>query len=689
MRIGVDIGGTFTDAVAVDDAGRTWTAKVPSTPDPAEGFFAALAALGGAPPPAGPPPSGSADAPGPAAAAAFVVHGTTVATNALLQGQGARTALVTNRGFRDILEIGFQNRPDLYDIRVHRSRPLVPRELCFEIAGRMGPDGREEEPLDPAEVEALAARLVALRIEAVAVCLLHAYRNDAHEQAVASILRRRLTATVVASAEVCREFREYPRASTAVINAVVAPVVGRYLDRVGDVYVMQSNGGMLAASAARRRPAFMVESGPAAAVMAAAYRARLLGISRALALDIGGTTAKVALILDGEPAIAPEIEVGARHGAPSRLGHGGGYPLRTPCVDLVEIGAGGGSIAWLDSGGALRVGPRSAGAVPGPACYPQGGPDPTLTDANLLLGRLDPDRFLGGRVRLRPEAAEAAFRRLGAAMGRSATQAAAGAVAVAVDAMAAALRLATVDKGHDPREFALVVLGGAGPLHACAIAADAGIRRVVIPPRPGLGSAQGLLVTDLRLESVLSWPGRLDAVPLDALAGRLDDLEAGLRRELAAQGIGGAERVEVQRLLDLRYLGQSFELAVPLAAGEGAGALAARFHALHERRYGFCVPEEPVELVAARVLAAGRVARPDPAPAPRGTGSPAPVGVRAVVTDRPGAPADAAVYERAALGAGDRVAGPALVHEPDATTYLPPGWTAEVGGHGDLVATPE
>jgi len=654
LRIGIDIGGTFTDGLAVDDQGNMWTAKVPSTPAPEDGFFAALAALGGKP--------------------TFIAHGTTVATNALLQGQGARTALVTNRGFRDILEIGYQNRPDLYDIRVHRAPPLVPRELCFEISGRMGPDGREEEPLDLAEVEALADSLAG--VEAVAICLLHSYRNDAHEQAVADLLLRRTRATVVASADVCREFREYPRASTAVVNAMVATTVARYLDRVGDVYVMQSNGGMLAAALARRRPAFMVESGPAAAVMAAADWAKRARASRALALDIGGTTAKVALILDGEPAIAPELEVGPRHAASVQ---GGGYPLRTPCVDLVEIGAGGGSIAWLDSGGALRVGPRSAGAVPGPACYPQGGSEPTLTDANLVLGRLDPARFLGGRMQLRPDAAAAAFARLGDPQGM-----ALGALAVAVDAMAGALRLATVDKGYDPRDFTLVVLGGAGPLHACAIAGDAGVRRVLIPPRPGLGSAHGLLTTDLKLESVLSWPSGLGAAPLHEVRERLDGLEAGLRRELAAQGIGGAGRVEAQRLLDLRYLGQSFELPVPWQAADQPDDLAARFHALHERRYGFCVPDEPVELVSARVLVIGQVPRTEPARAPAKTG--APFGNREVIVDQPGKPVSVPVYERAALGRGQRVPGPALIHEPDATTYLPPDWDAAVGEWGELVA---
>jgi N-methylhydantoinase A len=683
LRIGVDVGGTFTDGLAFDtETGAIFTAKVASTPDPADGFFTALdevLAAGGS-------------------ELGFLAHGTTAATNALIEGKVARLALVTNRGFGDILEIGFQNRPDLYDVRKHRAPPLVPRELCFEVAGRIGPAGEEEEPLDAAAVEAVGRRLAELtpRVAAVVVCLLHSYRNDAHERSVASVLGRHLGegVLVTGSAEVSREFREYPRASTAVVNAAIAPLMDSYLGRVeagleargvrSRLYVMQSNGGLVESVAARRRPAFIIESGPAAAAIAAASIARDLELPRALALDIGGTTAKVALILDGQPEIAPELEVGPRAVAPSRLGRAGGYPLRTPCVDLVEIGAGGGSIAWLDAGGALRVGPRSAGAVPGPACYPEGGEEATLTDANVVLGRIDPQRFLGGRVSLRAEAAERALATLGRGMDRDAQAAAWSVVAVAVDAMAAALRLATVDKGYDPREFSLVALGGAGPLHACEIAASAGVKRVVIPPRPGLGSALGLLATDLKAEAVVSWPGPLSKLDLAPLGGRLEEMEASLRQELARQG-AALDSITAQRLLDLRYLGQSFELRIPWP-GPDAARLEQMFHVEHRRHYGFAVPAEPVELVALRVAALGGVGGPPRTQAPAAMGPVQAAGRRELITDQPDRRVEALLIERQALGAGHQVEGPALVFDADATTYLPPGWSLTVEPDGNLTA---
>jgi N-methylhydantoinase A len=684
LRVGLDIGGTFTDAYAIDDrTGTVHTAKVASTPDdPSVGLFHALDAILRT---AGVPDS--------------LAHGTTVATNAIIEGRQARAALVTNRGFRDLLEIGFQSRPSLYDVRVHRAPPLVPRQRCFEIAGRLGPDGEEEEALDEGEVRALGARLAALDppLEAVVVCLLHSYRSDRHERRVAELLGTRLGEGVLvfASAEVCPEFREYPRASTAVLNAAVAPLMDRYLGAVEaglrqrgvgcELHLMQSNGGLVAASAARRRPAYAIESGPAAAAIAGAAAARELGIDQALVLDIGGTTAKVAMVLDGQPSIAPELEVGPRAHTPNRLGRSGGYPLRTPCVDLVEIGAGGGSVAWLDPGGALRVGPRSAGAVPGPACYPEGGVEPTLTDANLVLGRLDPARFLGGRVALRPQAAHRVLQRLGEAMGRSAAEAAAGVVAVAIDAMGAALRIATVDKGYDPRGFALLAMGGAGALHACEIAGSVGMRRMVVPPQPGLASAWGLLATDLKVEAVVSWPMPLAAADLAAVDARLVELEATLRRRLEAQGVRDPGRVEVLRALDLRYLGQSFELPIPFAAGEAA--LADAFHAAHHHRYGFAAPDEPVELVALRVTALGRLTRPRRPRLPQAAGRPQPVDRRRVMlASGPERWVEAPVFERGGLGAGHRLEGPALIVEPEATTYVPPRWAVRVEPTAHLVA---
>jgi N-methylhydantoinase A len=682
LRVGVDVGGTFTDALGFDTAtGAVYSAKVPSTADPADGFFAALdALLGGAGHELG-----------------FLAHGTTAATNALIEGKVARVALVTNRGFGDMLEIGFQNRPDLYDARLHRAPPLVPRELCFEVAGRLGPQGEEEAAVDLEEVAALGRRLAALAppLEAVVVCLLHAYRNDAHERAVVGELGRALGEGVLvsASSEISREFREYPRASTTVVNAAVAPLMDRYLGRVEDglqergartrLYVMQSNGGLVESRAARRRPAFVVESGPAAAAIAAASIAAGLGLGRALALDIGGTTAKVALILDGKPEIAPELEVGPLVVAPSRLGRAGGYPLRTPCVDLVEIGAGGGSIAWLDPGGALRVGPRSAGAVPGPACYPQGGSEPTLTDANVVLGRIDPDRFLGGKVRLRVDAARQALEELGRRMDRDGEAAAWSVVAVGVEAMAAALRLATVDKGYDPRDFTLVALGGAGALHACEIADAAGVRRVVVPPRPGLGSALGLLATELKAEAVTSWPGPLRSVDLTPIEGQLDAMESALREELTRQG-AAAPSISVVRLLDLRYLGQSFELRVSWP-GPDAERIEQLFHVLHNKLYGFAVRTEPVELVALRVTALGSVGPPPRVELGAATGPIISVGERPLITDDPGRRERAALIEREALAAGHQLEGPALVFDADATTYLPRAWQLRVERDANLV----
>jgi len=472
------------------------------------------------------------------------------------------------------------------------------------------------------------------------------------------------------------------------MDRYLTTVEGGLQDRRVDcgLYVMQSNGGLVTAAAARRRPAFVIESGPAAAAIAGAYVAGTLGISRALCLDIGGTTAKVALVLDGQPAIAPELEVGPLAAAPNRLGRAGGYPLRTPCVDLVEIGAGGGSIAWLDSGGALRVGPRSAGAVPGPACYPEGGHEPTLTDANLVLGRLDPSYFLGGRVRLRERAAETVIGRLGEMMGKTRAETAWGVVAVAVEAMGAALRLASVDKGYDPRTFALIALGGAGPLHACEIAAAVGVQKVVVPLRPGLGSALGLLATDLKAEAVVSWLGLLEQVDLDSVGSRMEHLETELREELADQGVVDPTRIDIKAFLDLRYLGQSFELRVPWKPNRQWDALATCFHETHRQLYGFAAPQESVELVALRVSALGRVSRPPRQGLGTASGAAKPVCLHNLVADDPAETVASAMYHRRDLLIGHTVHGPSLILDLDATTYLPPRWMAHIDESGDIIA---
>lgn len=687
LRVGIDIGGTFTDAAAIDRSGHILTAKVLSTADPSDGFFAALDAITQA-------NSDGID---------LMAHGTTIATNSLIEQTFGPLALVTNIGFRDLLEIAFQSRPSLYDSRVHRAAPLIPRQRCFEIAGRIGPDGSEEEPLDTGAIELLGKTLLDHRpsLQAVVVCLLHSYKEPRHEHEVVEILQSCLgqQTTVYASSDISREFREFTRASTAVINAAVAQLVASYLTRVesglakrrirAPLHVMQSNGGLVESSAARRRPAYMVESGPAAATMAAAAAANSRSIDRALALDIGGTTAKVALILDGKPAIAPELEVGPLAVGRTRLGRSGGYPLRTPCIDLVEIGAGGGSIAWLDSGGALRVGPRSAGAIPGPACYPNGGSDPTLTDANVLLGRILPDQFLGGNIVLHEQAAIEAFQPLAAAMQMDPTQAAARVIAVAVDAMAAALRLATVDKGFDPRDFTLFPLGGAGPLHACEIAENAGITRVVVMPHPGVGSAWGLLSSDLRVQTVESIALNLRQVDVAATDRRIKSVSDDLHNQLREQGVSDEARITVEEFVDLRYLGQSFELPITWSSTSDKEMLASEFHKEHHRRYGFSAPGDEIEIMALRVVAWGAIDKQRPARLKTKSAPPRPAGIRPIRVGDGGRSTSAPYYQRIELLARHELEGPCLVVDSDATNYLPEGWIATVDEEAYLIMRPK
>ena len=522
--LGVDVGGTFTDAVLVD-AGRVATAKVPTAPRQEESVLAAARELG------------------PGAIERFT-HGTTVATNALLERKGARTAFVTTDGFEHLLHVRRQNRAHLYRLCDDHPEPLVPLERCFAVRERIGPDGVLE-PLDVASLPEVDA-------EAVAVCLLFSFRDATHERAVAEELRRRLPdARVVASHEIAPEFREYERASTTAVDAYLSPVASGYLTALGALadeaglprpLVMRSSGGAASLEEAAAHPSWALLSGPAAGVVGAARAARLAGFDNAISFDMGGTSTDVCLIHGGRAERSTEGQVA-------------GFPVRLPSVDLHTVGAGGGSIAWLDEGGALRVGPRSAGAEPGPACYGRGGAEPTVTDANLLLGRL-PARLAGG-IELDRDAAERAFAGLDPAD-----------VVAAVDAeMLRALRVVSVERGHDPRDFALVAFGGAGPLHACALAEELGVETVLVPDAAGVLSALGLAVSDERRDYVRSY-----VIPLG---------EAG---ELPAEG-------EV----DLRYAGQSFELTVPLG-----GDVAETFHRAHEERYGYADRTRPLELVAVR-----------------------------------------------------------------------------------------
>ncbi len=690
-RLGIDIGGTFTDAILWDDAGGPpRIAKVPSTPrDPSEGFLAAARQIVTA---AGVTPD----------AVELIVHGTTVATNAIIEGKTARTAFVTTRGFRDLLEIQRQIRPSLYDLQFEKPPPLVPRDLSFEVTERLDAGGAVLEPLDDADVQRVARTLRQAGVTSVAVCFLHAYRNPAHEQLAGAILRAALPgASVSLSSEVAPEFREYFRASTTLINAAVRPVVERYLTAIEErlradgfaapLLVMQSNGGVLTAASARERPVYMVESGPAAGVIAATYLAECLGRRDVIAFDMGGTTAKVGLVRDGAPSITKDYEVGARAGAGTGAARGSGYPIRTPVIDLVEIGAGGGSIAWVDSGGALRVGPHSAGADPGPACYGRSGTEPTVTDANLVLGRLAADNFLGGTLQLDVDAAWRAVEQ-GCArpLGLGVVAAAHGIVEIANAAMTNALHLVSVQRGHDPRDYALIAFGGAGPLHANRLAAELHVPLTVVPFSPGITSALGLLATDLVYDYSRTLHSPSSALDPQEVERAFRVLEDEGRRVLEQDGVASSN-IGFRRYLEMRYSGQSFELTIPAPANH-LGDVQLRstveaFHREHQRAYGFAAPDEPTELVTLRVAAVGRMPRPRLRPAPRANTTSAVARVRPVYFEEAGDFIRCNIYDRYALAAGHRLEGPAVVEELDSTFVLHPGFTAAIDELGNLLLT--
>ncbi|HYB42552.1 MAG TPA: hydantoinase/oxoprolinase family protein [Candidatus Methylomirabilis sp.] len=693
-RVGIDIGGTFTDAAFADErTGRLRVVKVPTTPaEPARGFLSALE-------------RGLAEEGAGGEALALVVHATTVATNAIIEGKTARVGMLITEGFRDVLEIGRQIRSRLYDVHLSKPRPLIPRRWSLGVSERLDSDGRVLVPLDEEQVRRAVRALAAEGVEALVICLLHSYLNPAHERAAAAIAREEAPGLFLSvSCEVCPEFREYLRASTAAVNAAVTPLVTRYLGaleselgRIGvgaPFYVMQSSGGVMTARSAKERPVYMLESGPAAGVIVASALGSAAGHPDVISFDMGGTTAKVGLVREARPRLAPEFEVGAQAISPLGEGRGGGYPVRTPVIDLVEVGAGGGSEAWIDAGGGLRVGPRSAGAVPGPACYGQGGAVPTITDANLLLGRLNPEFFLGGEIRLDPEAGRGAVSRvIGAPLRMDPVVAAAGIIEIANAHMIAAMRLVSVQRGYDPREFVLVAFGGAGPLHANALAAELRVRTVLIPPSPGIASALGLLLTDIRHDLVATRRQRLDATSPDALNAVFADFAAQAGSALDRDGVPAARR-RIERSVDLRYHGQSHELAVPVPAepldAAALGQIRRAFDEAHARAYGYAAAEDAVELVNVRLTGVGLtppLTRPELAVGERDATA-AVKGARPVWFRETSGFADCAVVDRSRLLAGNVVAGPAVVEEMDATSVIHPGWEAAVDPHGNLLLRP-
>jgi N-methylhydantoinase A len=693
-RVGIDIGGTFTDAALVDgETGQVRVVKVLTTPeDPARGFMAALE-------------RGLAECGAGGRDVAAVVHATTVATNAIIEGKIARVGMLVTRGFRDILEIGRQIRSRLYDVHLQKPAPLVPRRWSLEVGERLDAEGRVLEPLDAGEVRAAVRRLRAEGVEAVVICFLHSYLNPAHERAAAAIVREEMPeAWLSVSSEVCPEFREYLRGSTAAVNAAVMPIVSRYVDALesrlaalgatAPFYVMQSNGGVMTSASAKERPVYMVESGPAAGVIAAGAVAAPYNYRNVLSFDMGGTTAKVGLIQDGQLRVSTEMEVGAQAVTPLGEGRGGGYPVRTPAIDLVEVGAGGGSEAWIDAGGALRVGPRSAGARPGPACYGLGGATPTITDANLALGRLDPSFFLGGEMTLDADAARRAIaQRVAAPLALDPLAAASGIVEIANAHMIGAMRLVSVQRGYDPRDFVLVAFGGAGPLHANALARELGIPTVLVPPSPGIASAVGMLVTDIRHEFVATRRLRLDGLEPAALEALFADFVREGEARLTRDGVPLVDR-RMLRSADLRYHGQSFELSVTVPAGPLSAAdverLREQFHAMHERAYGYAAPDDPVELVNVRLAAVGVTPKPRRAPLPEGgpAATPALKGRRDIWFAEVGGFCPTLVLDRGKLLRGNVIDGPAIIEEHDASTLVHPGWTATVDEHGNLVLRP-
>jgi N-methylhydantoinase A len=664
--LGVDVGGTFTDFFLWQD-GRLFIHKRPSTPqDPSQAVILGLEETGWRP--------------------AEVVHGSTVATNAVLERKGARTALVTTRGFRDVLVIGRQTRPRLYELEPRRPPPIVPDELRFEVDERLDFQGRVLRPLDPSEVEEVLERVLEAGAESLAVCLLFSFQDASHERMVAVSGRRR-GLFVSASHEVLPEYREYERTSTTALNAYVAPVMGRYLARLEEglsargvkrLRVMQSGGGSADTRTAAALAVRTILSGPAGGVAGAFAVAAQAGFRDIITFDMGGTSTDVCLCPGRIPASTEAVV--------------GGCPVRTPVVDVHTVGAGGGSIAAIDAGGALRVGPESAGAEPGPACYPPPaeGTLPTVTDAHLLMGRLLADRFLGGRLPLSEKRARWALAGLVGSFGGDALRAAESIVRVANANMERALRVISVQRGYDPRLFTLVAFGGAGPLHACDLAEALGIPRVLVPRYPGVLSALGMAAADVSRDYSQAF---LTPLPADdsggALAGRLLDaynsLERQAREEMLAEG-RSRRSLRLERAADLRYAGQSHELTVPVDEPLVAQLLS-RFHALHKERYGYADAASPVEVVTLRLRAVSPVDGPQLEPLPEGgvDCSAARIGERSVWFSTPDGAAEAAVFDRERLLASNVLRGPALILQVDATTVVPPGWHGTVDAWGNLV----
>lgn len=682
MRIGIDVGGTFTDMVLIDDQrGRIHYTKVLTTPkNPAQGVLNGIEKI-------------LRIANVTMADLDYMVHGhgTTIGTNALIERKGAETGLITTAGFRDVLEIARVERPDegLYDLMVDTPEPLVPRYLRVEVDERVGSKGEVVRALDEQSVVRAAQYLKEQRVETIAVCLLFAFLNPAHEQRVKEICREIYPEAFVSiSSDICPEFREFERTSTTVINAYLQPIVERYLghlitmlrEKYGpvEVRIMQASGGAMTAETARDHAVNIVNSGPAGGAVAGAFIGKLVGDDHLISVDMGGTSFDIGLIVGGVPRVSSE-------------GMFEGYPVKIPAVDVHAIGAGGGSIAWIDKGGALNVGPQSAAADPGPACYGIGGEQPTVTDANLALGRLNANYFLGGEMKLYPDPARAAIEKhIARPLKMSLEDAAYGIVRVVNANMVKGMAGSSIQKGYDPREFTLIAFGGAGPLHACEIARDLGMRKVVIPLYPGALSAFGLVTSDIRHDYVQTIAKPAASLDPEELVRAYAVMEEKARAQLRVEKVA-ENTIAIEWTADLRYVGQAYELNVAMPRNEhltrqDIEATVARFHALHQKVYAYSSTDEPVDFINVRLVGIGKVPAVKLPRQQRGPASPraALKDTRPVYFEGRGF-VQVPVYERDLLKSGNEAKGPCIIEEMASTTVVIPGATAKVDAWGNIV----
>ncbi|HZW57994.1 MAG TPA: hydantoinase/oxoprolinase family protein [Nitrososphaerales archaeon] len=676
--VGVDVGGTFTDLILYESTSKeTTVVKVPTSSKNIE--EAIIDALSSADP----------------LAVRMISHATTTATNALLTGTGlAKTALVTNAGFRDVLEIGRQRRPEIYNLYSKRPTPLVPRKDRLVVGGRILHDGREEAPISSPEITALSHKLALGKYDCVVVGLLNSYANPKHEKKVAKILAEKFKGHIITSSDVDREYREYERISTAVVNAALIPLVSRYLKNLSEglkrrsysapVYLMNSDGNVSTLFLASRYPISIIESGPAAGVLACADLARTLSLDKVATFDMGGTTAKAGMITEYEPDVSFEFEAAGRTHS-GRSIKGSGYPVRHPFIDLAEVSAGGGTIAWVDEGGALRMGPQSGGAEPGPAAYGRGGVLPTVTDANIFLGRLSPSYLLGGKMKVYPELAMKAISEIARNLGMTPRESAQSMIRMVNHNMSKAISIVSVERGRDPREYTLVAFGGAGPLHACDLAEEMSITNVVIPVHPGLFSAYGLLTVDLARtfsSSVLT----TDLSMLEAAYARLEkECKRALRQEEGASRMD-AGNAQFIRSVDLRYLGQSYEITLPYQrSGE---ALKEVFHAKHKELYGYSSREDKVEAVNIKIRAIVSVPKIERRKEEiLSESQPNPSGKREAWIS--GSDVSVPVFVREELAPGNKGSGPCIIEEYDSTSVINSKWSWSIDGYRNLILSKE